>query len=331
MFDPRYEYILPPDRIAYYPAEKRDESRLMLVDCENNLMSDQGKFKDVKRFFRDGDILVLNNTKVFKARLFGARRSGGKVEALLLEQNSSRVKALLKPMTRLKIGEKIKFGEFEAEFIGKTSDGIGILEFGDKSAAEVLKKCGKIPLPPYIKRPAEKIDEERYQTVIASEGDSAAAPTAGLHFTENLISELNRIGVKIVYVTLDVSYATFAPLREGQTKLHTERYKIPEDTVSALSNLSGEGRIIAVGTTVVRTLESFAMTGIKEGETDIFIRPGFDFKFVSAMITNFHLPSSSLLMLVHAFSGDIIFNAYEKALEWNFRFFSYGDCMMILR
>lgn len=325
-FDTRkFDFHLPDELIARHPSAERDRSRLMGVDPSQNLIEDLGHFHSLPNYLGPGDLLVINDTGVFKARLIGKRHSGGKVEILLLGNEGPVVKALLRPLTKLKIGEEILIGDSCARLLRKLPDGPAELDFGT-DLERVIESQGMMPIPPYLKRASEPGDADRYQTVFAKAKRSVAAPTASLHFTPELLSELAAKGVEIVALTLEVGYGTFAPLSPGQTELHPEKYVISEKTAQRLT--SGK-RIVAAGTTVVRALESFALSGRREGETRIFIRDGFSFQMTDAMITNFHVPNSSLLHLVHAFAGDILIDAYEKAIAWRFRFFSYGDAMLI--
>jgi S-adenosylmethionine:tRNA ribosyltransferase-isomerase len=338
--DPRFDYELPEDRIARLPAARRDESRLMGVDPASGLVTDLGLFRSIADRLGPGDLLVLNDTRVFPARLRGRRRTGGAVEILLLEAAGARVRALVRPLTKIHLGEPIFFGPrhprdeapTEARLIEKTPEGPAVLDFSPLDAGAVAARFGEMPIPPYLKRAAEPIDAERYQTVYADRGASSAAPTAGLHFTPELLDLLRRRGVEVRSIRLDVGYATFAPVLPDQERLHFERYFITDEVRALLDRrLAGslDRRIVAVGTTAVRALESYARTGCAEGETDLYIRPGHEFRIVDALITNFHLPGSSLLRLVHAFAGEIIFEAYGRAIEWGFRFYSYGDAMFV--
>jgi S-adenosylmethionine:tRNA ribosyltransferase-isomerase len=325
-----YDFDLPDDRIARHPAARRDDSRLLEVDPAKARIVDHDSFRLLPGLIAAGDLLVVNETRVFKARLRGRRASGGRVEALLLGAAGPRVAALVRPLTRLRIGEEIHFRSATARLVEKLADGPAILDFGETDPAAVAVEEGEPPLPPYLKRDAVPEDVERYQTVYADAGASVAAPTAGLHFTGELLDRLSARGVAVARLRLDVGYGTFAPIKPGQDRLHLEEYCIPEETLAAIERTrSAGGRVVAVGTTVVRTLEAYALSGRTEDRTDLFIRPGHVFRLVDAMVTNFHLPGSSLLMLVHAFAGEIIFRAYAHAIENGYRFFSYGDAMFI--
>ncbi len=329
MTDPRYEMEIPPGLIARYPAERRDASRLMVVDPSAGTIETGRRFEEITELLRAGDVIVVNDSRVFPARLEGRRSSGGRVEVLLLRAAGRRVPALVRPLSRLRDGEEIRFAGGAARLESRTEEGTAVLDFGAEDAGAVAARCGRVPLPPYLGREDEPIDRERYQTVYAREGGSAAAPTAGLHFTPLLLDAVAARGVTIARVRLDVGYATFSPVREGQERLHRERYEIPAATLEAIARRPAGARVVAVGTTAVRALESHARTGLSAGETDIFIRPGHPWRVVDALVTNFHLPGSSLLMLVHAFAGDLVFTAYRRAVEEDFRFFSYGDAMFI--
>ena len=326
-FDSRYRFDLPRELIALHPADRRDESRLLGIDPAAGAVRELGPFRSLVDHLAPGDLLVLNDTRVYKARLRGQRRTGGHVEALLLERGA-RARALVRPLTKLKPGEEILFAPYRARLAERHPDGSVTLDFGDATAGQAADDIGEMPIPPYLKRAVEPLDTERYQTVYANRPGAVAAPTAGFHFTPALLAALAAKGVRTAFLTLDVGYGTFAPVKPGQVALHKESYRIPAETL-AIFNAPRSGRLVAVGTTVVRALETFMQTGRPEGETDIFIRPGFRFRLVEALITNFHLPESSLLMLTHAFAGDILFEAYRYAVERRFRFFSYGDACFI--
>lgn len=325
-----YDFDLPEDRIARYPAKERDASRLLLVSPRTGEVRDAGRFRDLARLLREGDLLVLNDARVVPARLFGRRKTGAKVEALLLGFGTGKVPALVRPLARLKENEVLDFAGTQVRFVSHGDDGIAILDFGETPAEEVAARAGEVPIPPYLKRPAEPLDAERYQTVYAERGRAVAAPTAGLHFTEELLAEVERRGVETIQITLEVGYGTFQPMRSEQTTLHKERYEISPGALRRIEEArKAHRRVVAVGTTVVRALESYAATGRREGETGLYIRPGYAFRVVDALVTNFHLPGSSLLRLVHAFAGDLVFEAYRRAIEDGYRFFSYGDAMFL--
>ncbi|WP_409251492.1 tRNA preQ1(34) S-adenosylmethionine ribosyltransferase-isomerase QueA [Bacillus sp. SCS-153A] len=337
-----FDFHLPEELIAQTPLEKRSESRLMAIDRESGDLQHK-KFKDITDFLKEGDCLVLNDTRVLPARLFGVKEeTGAKIEVLLLKQEEGdRWETLIKPAKRVKVGTKISFGEGKLTAIctEEKDQGGRILEFHYEGIFyEVLDELGEMPLPPYI---SEKLDDQdRYQTVFARERGSAAAPTAGLHFTEELLDEIRSMGVHVAFITLHVGLGTFRPVSVDSIEehdMHSEFYQITEGTARLLNEvkISG-GRIITVGTTSTRTLETIASKHdgrfVEEsGWTDIFIFPGYEFKAIDGLVTNFHLPKSTLIMLVSAFtSRDIILNAYNTAVEEKYRFFSFGDSMLIL-
>lgn len=336
-----YEFDLPPHLIAQYPVEPRDHSRLLFLDRQTGSWEDRF-FYDLGDYLKKGDTLVLNNTRVIPARLFGIKESGARVEILLLAKRGPYWESLVRPAKRLKCGHRILFPEdpdVEVEIIEELEDGGRILAFHCQDENAFIEKAGRMPLPPYINRPAEAMDTERYQTVYAQVAGSAAAPTAGLHFTEDLLTQLKGQGIQIANILLHVGLGTFRPVSSEdirQHHMHFEYYQMDQATASLLNDTRKEGgRIIAVGTTVVRTLETIynEQGGFKaqNGQTDKFIYPGYDFHAIDGMITNFHLPASSLMMLVSAFAG--LANtraAYRHAVESEYRFFSYGDAMLIL-
>jgi S-adenosylmethionine:tRNA ribosyltransferase-isomerase len=304
-------------------------------------------FRDLPEFLRQGDVLVLNETRVIAARIFGTRPSGGHVEVLLLrpthhgryDPHATRWQALVKPGRRLRGGQRVLFGELgEAEIVTVHDDGVRDVEFALRVPfEEFLERAGTLPLPPYIHNDSAQA-QERYQTIFAREPGSVAAPTASLHFTERVFSALEAEGVQMVKLVLDVGLGTFRPMQGESLEehvMHSESFSIPQATVDAIARAKEEGRrVIAAGTTVMRALEgSAAKNGslrAGEDETDIFITPGFPFRVVDAMITNFHLPRSTLLVLVSAFAGrDAIFRAYREAVEREYRFFSFGDAMFL--
>ncbi len=338
MIDVReYDYFLPEKLIAKYPVEPRDRCRLMVLDRKRNVIKHK-IFKDIKDYLEEGDVLVLNDTKVIPARLIGKKKTGAEIEIFLLNPVDSNGKweALIRKRKRLREGDRVVIGkELEAELLEKKEDGKAIVQLIGDNIKDKIYKYGQIPLPPYIERTPEERDKELYQTVFARKEGAVAAPTAGLHFTEELLDEIRKKGVKIAYVTLHVGIGTFKPLSEENLKagkLHKEFYSIPEETLKLIEKAKKDNRsVIAVGTTVVRTLETYAITGKREGFSELFIYPPFEFKIVDKLITNFHLPKSSLLLLVSAFAGkDFILNAYKEAIENRYRFFSYGDAMFIM-
>lgn len=335
-----FYFDLPPELIAQTPLQQRDESRLMLLNKRTGNIEHR-QFKDIIEILNPGDCLVLNNTRVIPARLFGIRENGsGQVEFLLLKRiKDNQWETLVKPGKRAKVGDTILFGEglLKAKIIGLAEEGTRIVEFDyDGIFEEILDQLGTMPLPHYIKERLE--DKERYQTVYAKHDGSAAAPTAGLHFTEELLHAIQQKGIEIAFITLHVGLGTFRPVKADNIldhKMHGEFYIMTEETAEKINRTKENGgRIIAVGTTSVRTLESIVADHgeIKpcSGWTEIFIYPGFSFKVVDCLITNFHLPESTLIMLVSALSTrEIILNAYKEAVAQRYRFFSFGDAMFI--
>jgi len=328
---------LPRELIAQCPANIRDESRLLVLDRKTGSIEHK-IFSQITQYIYPEDLLVLNDTKVIPARLFGAKYGGSaRIEVLLNRQLSVDTwEAIARPAKRLAVGSVIEFSRgFYAEVKDKSDDGSVVLYFACVNGFdEALKKHGIIPLPPYIKPPTSNFKlqnfSKRYQTVYAEKTGASAAPTAGLHFTDGL---LGKIKAGKIYVTLHTGYGTFAPVRTEdirEHRMHSEAYEICDKAIRAVRDVKArKGRIIAVGTTSVRLLESADSPG--KGETDIFIYPGYQFKRVDAMITNFHLPKSTLLMLVSAFAGtELIKNAYKEAIKERYRFFSFGDAMLIL-
>ncbi len=348
-----YDYHLPEDRIAQSPAAKRDDSRLLRLQARRGEISHH-RFSEIGRFLHPGDVLVVNDTRVVPVRLVGKKATGGKIEALLLTVPDGRpdgrpVECLVKGAKSLKPGLKLffdlglvgtvtetaGFGRCRVAFACPEDAGRGLTWAG------LLARIGRVPLPPYIKRDEpprpDSDDAERYQTVYARTEGAVAAPTAGLHFTPELIDELTGRGVELVTVTLHVGYGTFEPLRERHLKtrrLHPEPYTVSAEAAERINAaLDEDRRVVAVGTTTVRVLEHLAASGgvrADSGRTELFIAPGFEFKVVRAMITNFHLPATSLMMLVSALAGrERILAAYETAVEQGYRFYSYGDAMLI--
>jgi S-adenosylmethionine:tRNA ribosyltransferase-isomerase len=328
-----FDYHLPPERIAQ-EAAPRGESRLLVLDREGP--DRHARIHDLPRLLRPGDLLVLNDTRVIPARLYGRRPSGGRMEVLLIERRGEREwDALVKPGRRAQPGTRIDFEDgLAAEVVDKREDGRHLLRFSEPVEPH-LDRLGHIPLPPYIHRPDTPADRERYQTVYARHPGSVAAPTAGLHFTEELLREIEAAGIEIARVTLHVGIGTFKPVsaeRIEEHRMESERYEISEETAAALRRAR---RVVAVGTTVVRTLESAARDGEVQpgsGSTELFITPGFNFQVVDALLTNFHLPRSTLLMLVSAFAGrERVLAANEEAIREGYRFYSYGDAMLVER
>ncbi len=335
-----YFYNLPKELIAQYPLDKRDNSRLMYLNRKTGKII-HSHFTNLPDFLENSDILVLNKTKVIPARLFGKKDNGLNVEILLLNNIKEDIwECLVKPGRRLKPGAKITFSQdFTAEIIEYAPQGARLIKFYYKhNFWKQLDKIGKVPLPPYIEREATDYDKEHYQTVYAQKKGSVAAPTAGLHFTEQIFNRLKEKGIVILNVILHVGLGTFRPVKTEnilQHSMHSEYCEISKETAQIINKAKSEGRrIIAVGTTTTRTLESFAENGVlKHGShfTDIFIYPGKKLQIIDGLITNFHMPESTLLMLVSAFAGyENIMNAYKIAVEEKYRFFSYGDAMLIL-
>jgi len=331
-----FDYLLPPDRIAQVPLAERTASRLLVL---RGASMDDRSIVDLPDWLAPGDLVVMNDTRVLHARLFGVKNSGGQVEVLVerpLADNEvlAQVRASKppKPGCRLRLEDA-----FEVEVLGRDGE-FYRLRFPDR-ALELIERHGRLPLPPYIEHPATAADEKRYQTVFARAKGSVAAPTAGLHFDANLLERLGACGVDTATVTLHVGAGTFQPVRVhnlADHRMHREHYLLPEATVAAVAACRARGgRIVAVGTTTLRTLESAALAGelrAGEGETELFVTPGFRFRVVDMLLTNFHLPKSTLLMLVSAFGGvQEIRAAYRHAIDSNYRFFSYGDAMLIYR
>ncbi|MCR4409955.1 MAG: tRNA preQ1(34) S-adenosylmethionine ribosyltransferase-isomerase QueA [Candidatus Saccharicenans sp.] len=341
-----YDYELPPELIAQQPLPGRDDSRMMVLNRSLKTIEHR-RFKEIANFFEPGEVLVLNNSRVIPARTWAVKREGDEksIEFLFIkEQKPGTWEVLCRPAKKVQEGDSLVFDcNLEARVTGRGPLGHRLLEFNTTEVLARLKEIGVAPLPPYIKRKKgdprfKKIDAERYQTVYATRDGSIAAPTAGLHFTENILNELKQKGVDIQYVTLNVGLATFQPVRVEKITDHRmleESFYISPETARAINLARKEGRrITAVGTTVVRTLESaWTENGLRAGEhtTRLFIYPGYHFKVVERMLTNFHLPRSTLLMLVCAFAGyDLVMAAYREAVRERYRFFSYGDCMLIV-
>jgi S-adenosylmethionine:tRNA ribosyltransferase-isomerase len=343
-----FDYELPAAAIADRPAP-RGESRLLVVDREGDQR--HRRVRDLPEILRPGDLVVVNDTRVIPARLFGRRagagaegEGGGRIELLLVEKRSeTEWEALAKPGRRTRPGTVIEFQGLTAEVLAKREDGRHLVRFSEPVEGH-LDRLGHIPLPPYIKRPDDPADRERYQTVFAKNPGAIAAPTAGLHFSEELLAELRGQGIEVAPVTLHVGIGTFKPVTAElvhEHRMESERYAVPEATAAAIAQARARGgRVVAVGTTVVRTLESAALAaggGGGEvlpgaGSTELFITPGFRFQVVDVLLTNFHLPRSTLLMLVSAFAGrDRVLAAYLEAVAEGYRFYSYGDAMLAER
>ncbi len=363
-----FSYELPEDCIAQRPLVERDASRMMVLSRGAGLWEDRF-FRELPDLLRGNELIVVNNARVIQARLFGQRRGVGSestgkqkgtqhdfltatIEVLLTRRIASDPgqeiwEALVRPGRKVRVGERILFGEaaLEAEVIGRGELGVRQLRFfyaGDFQ--ETVKRLGHIPLPPYIRRPDEPDDNSRYQTIFASTGNAVAAPTAGLHFTRQMVERLRQRGAEICELTLEVGLGTFQPIHEDeieQHQIHKENYEIPEEIAEKIRQAKTSGRpILAVGTTVVRALEDSALAACQGGdkrlltgaraEAGIYIYPGHTFRVVDLMLTNFHLPQSSLLVMVAAFAGrERILNAYQHAITAGYRFYSYGDCMLI--
>lgn len=332
-----FDYELPQELIAQHPMEPRDHSRLLVVDKHTGELQHK-HFYDLVDYLRPGDVLVFNDTRVIPARLHGTKDTGAHVEVFLLtRRNATDWEVLVRPGKKLQVGARINFSdELSCEVIEHTDFGGRVVRFKYEGIfEEILDRLGETPLPPYITAPLE--DKERYQTVYNRERGSAAAPTAGLHFTKELLAKIKELGCEEVFVTLHVGLGTFRPVSEVNIedhKMHKEFYTVSQEAADAINKAKAEGRrIIAVGTTAVRTLESAGADGtLKAGGnwTNIFIYPGYKFRFVDELVTNFHLPQSTLLMLVSTLATrDIMLATYKKAVEERYRFFSFGDAMFI--
>ncbi len=340
-----FDFSLPDELIAQTPAKQRDASRLLCLE-RNSTSIESRQFTDIVKYFRSGDVLVVNDTKVIPARLLGQKTTGGKVEVFLVREHheadsENEWLCLTKSSKPLRVGTVVNFTpDFSAEIMEEMASPYRRVKFNcSGDFMHQLDAVGHLPLPPYIKRDDSNEDRSRYQTVFANEKGAVAAPTAGLHFTKEILQKLTSAGVEIVNLTLHVGIGTFLPVRVDnilQHKMHAELFSVPQNTADAVNRAKKEGRrIFALGTTSARALETAAsddgMLLAGNGDSEIFIYPGYKFKIVDALITNFHLPKSTLLMLVSAFAGrDFILSAYHQAVTQKFRFFSYGDCMLIL-
>lgn len=337
-----FKFDIPDDLIAQYPVKRRDQSRLMVLDRKTETL-EHGIFKNVVDHLNPGDGIIVNETKVFPARIFGVKeKTDAQVELLLLRQLEQNMwEALVKPARKVRVGNRIQITEdFGCDVIDNTTSGGRVVRF-DYNGGDFFKlidEVGVSPLPPYIKREAEEIDREKYQTVYAKKIGAVAAPTAGLHFTEDLMNQIRAKGIKFIPIVLHVGLGTFRPVQVEDLSRHqmdSEYYEISEESARAINEVKlGGGRVIAVGTTSVRALEASAnadnLVKANNGWTDIFIYPPYKFKIVDAMITNFHLSGSTLFLLTCAFAGkDFVMNAYESAIKENYRFYSYGDAMLI--
>ena len=349
-----YDFQLPKELIAQEPLENREDARLLIVDRQTETIT-HSHVRDLARFLQDGDCLVLNDTRVIPAQLVGKRAlTNGRWQGLVVDSDDRHWKMLAKTRGKIQPGECVILHDrdgkprCELELVAKTEDSFWIgrpkcsaedtsdAELVGKSPSEILKAVGRVPLPHYI-REGNMVDADMhdYQTVFAKHDGAVAAPTAGLHFTPNLIKRLIDRGVKIIPITLHVGMGTFRPLSSevlDEHKMHTERYAVSESSAKALNECKrAGGRIVAVGTTSVRVLESNPVIAAGEGETDLFIKPGFQFQHVGSLMTNFHLPKSTLIVLVRTFGGDqLLRQAYQEAIEEEYRFFSYGDAMLII-
>ncbi len=343
MFITEIDFNLPEDLIAQEPLENRDSSRMLALNREKNAFHND-EFRNFPKFLRKGDVIVVNNTKVFPARLFGVSETSGKIELFLVKNLEKQTwETLARPAKRLKIGKRISFGDnLNAVVLAKNEDGKVVVEFefeGDFHS--ILDEIGQTPLPPYIKREVGALDKDRnrYQTVYASEKGAIAAPTAGLHFTPNVIEEIKSVGVTVAEITLHVGYGTFEPVRVtdlAEHKVLPEQFEITAENAEILNCAKQENaRIIAIGTTTTRALESTFSTSGKflagKQTAGLTITPTYKFQAINGLLTNFHLPQSSLLLLVSTFAGfDLTMNAYKFAVENRYRFYSYGDCMLII-
>jgi len=331
-----FDYDLPEGLIARYPAKRRRDSRLLVLDCKENKINDY-QFKNFDQFLKPKDLLVFNNTKVIKARIFGAKETGGKVE-ILVERilNKKNVLAQIRANKRPKTGSIIQLEDRDAAKIITRSNGMYELEFFSP-VKNFIDHYGELPIPPYLARSAEFIDNDRYQTVYAKKLGAVAAPTAGLHFDQEMLEQTRILDVDHAYITLHVGAGTYQPLKREnieENKLHSEYIEVSKETCDSIAKSKNKGgRVIAVGTTTVRAIEAVSQNNEVlpwSGETDIFIKPDYRFKTVDALLTNFHLPKSSLLMLVSAIAGkEMTMKAYKYAIERKFRFYSYGDAMLI--
>ncbi len=334
-----FDYQLPQHLIAQRPLPERGASRLLVLDGETGAVTDR-QFADIADYLQAGDVLVFNDTRVIPARVFGRKASGGKVEVLVervLDDHNvlAHVRASKSPKPG---GRLVLDGDVDVEVVSRQDDLFELRFDNPRSVFEILEQVGHIPLPPYIERPDESADHERYQTVFANRPGAVAAPTAGLHFDETLLDQLRAKGVKTVFVTLHVGAGTFQPVRANELKdhrMHAEYVEVNQQAVDVINKARAAGsRVVAVGTTSVRSLESAAQSGKLKpfsGETRLFITPGYTFKAIDVLITNFHLPESTLLMLVSALGGyEHVMAAYRHAVEQEYRFFSYGDAMLVL-
>lgn len=337
-----FKYTVPEKMIAQYPTRRRGDSRMMVLEREGQKIEDE-QFKNILTYLKEGDCLVVNETKVFPARLTGIKdKTNAEVEIFLLRELEKDLwEVLVRPARKVRVGNKLNIGGLiNCEVVDNTVSGGRVVRFiYDTDFNEIIEKIGKVPLPPYIKREAENVDKERYQSIFAQKRGAVAAPTAGLHFDKKTVKKIENRGVRIVPVLLHVGLGTFRPIVvEDLTrhKMDSEYFEISEESARVINEMKANGgRVIAIGTTVVRVLESVVTTDgrVKSdgGWTDKFIYPPYDFRVVDVLFTNFHMPASTLLMLVCAFGGrDLVFKAYRRAIRRKYRFFSYGDAMLIL-
>jgi S-adenosylmethionine:tRNA ribosyltransferase-isomerase len=337
-----FDYHLPPSLVAQYPPPQRGETSLMILHRQTGVIEHRA-FGDIAQYLNPSDLLVMNNTRVLPARLIGKKETGGRVEMLLIPSWNGlggEWKALIKGARKMKQGARIRFEQGLEGEVGEVKDGKGKVSFsGQGEVMDVLRKIGHIPLPPYIKRGDEQLDRERYQTVFAEREGSIAAPTAGLHFTHALLQSFRENGVRATMITLHIGIGTFAPVKARDIKDHTmeaEWIEISEETAREIEGTKARGgKVIAVGTTTTRALESFSngSGGVRPGKgmTSLFIHPPYRFEVIDGLVTNFHLPKSTLVMLASAFAGkDLLMRAYREALRRKYRFYSYGDAMLIL-
>jgi len=337
-----FDYYLPPSLIAQYPPPQRGGTSLMILHRQTTAIEHRA-FMDIAQYLNPSDLLVMNNTRVLPARLVGKKETGGRVEMLLIPSSNGvggEWKALIKSGRKMKPGARIRFEQGLEGEVGELKDGIGKVNFSYQGEMmDILRKIGHVPLPPYIKRGDEPLDRERYQTVFAERDGSIAAPTAGLHFTHAFLESLRKNGVRTTTITLHVGIGTFAPVKTRDVEDHimdAEWIEIPEKTAREIEDTRARGgKIIAVGTTTTRALESFSTGsgGVKPGKgmISLFIYPPYRFRVVDGLITNFHLPKSTLVMLASAFAGrDLLMKAYQEAIRRKYQFYSYGDAMLIL-
>jgi len=338
-----FDLEIPEELIAEHPAKKRDESKLMVLNCKEETIEHR-KFSDIVDYFNKGDVLVMNNTRVYPARLYASKdKSEAKVEVFLLRELANDLwEAMVKPARKVRIGNKLIFGDgVECDVIDNTVSGGRVLrfEYDVPDIYEFIEENGHSPLPPYIKRDPVPSDKQRYQTVYASERGSVAAPTAGTHFTKGILDKLEKKGVKLAYVTLHIGLGTFRPIMVEDLTRHqmdSEYFNVPIETADIINEAKAKRKkVITVGTSTVRTLETVVVSGFKitarKGWTDKFVYPPYDFKMCDKLITNFHQPQSTLMMLVSAFSNkDFLLKAYKEAIKEKYRFYSYGDSMILI-